>query len=388
MNTGIIYLDSAASSLTPEPVLDKMLEYYHQYRSNVERGVHQLSQRASEEYEKARIKVSGFINTKSSNDIIVTKNTTESINILANGLKWSKGDRIVTTSIEHHSNFIVWLRVKERYNIDLKIVKCNLDGTFDLEEFEKVIDDRTKLVTVTHASNVMGSITPVDEITKIAHKHGALTLLDSAQSVPQIKVDVRKIDCDFLAFSGHKMCGPTGVGILYAREELQDEIEPLIIGGGTIKDVGLDYYTLVKGAKKFEAGTPPIAEVIGLGAAIDYLQNIGIDSIREHDVKIMERMYNEMVKIPKITVYGPKPKLRVGLISFNIEGLSPHDVALALDATANIMIRSGAICTLPLMKGLIHQPSGIARASTYIYNTNEEIDRFIGVVSQLASSAT
>lgn len=385
LGTGIIYFDSAASSLTPKPVLDKMLEYYNQYRANVERGIYQLSQRASEEYDKARIKVSDFINSKSSNEVIVTKNTTEGINTIASGLKWRKGDRIVTTSIEHHSNFIVWLRAKERFGIDLRIVKCSKDGTLDLADFEKAVDDRTRLVAITHASNVLGVIMPVEEVTKIAHKHNALVLLDSAQSVPHMKVDVQRIDCDFLAFSGHKMCGPTGVGILYAREELQDEVEPLSIGGGTIKDVGLDYYNLVKGPKKFEAGTPPIAEFIGLGAAIDYLQGIGMDSIREHDVKIVGRIYDEIAKIPKITIYGPEPKRRVGLLAFNIEGLSPHDVALALDASANIMIRSGAICALPLMKDLIKQPSGIARASTYVYNTNDEADKLVEAVSQLAA---
>jgi len=388
LDTGIIYLDSAASSLTPEPVLDGMMEFYHEYRANVERGVHQLSQRASEEYEKARIKVSGLINARSEREVVMTKNTSEGINTVASGLKWRSGDRVVTTNIEHHSNFIVWLRVKERYGVDVEVVKSNREGILNLEDFERAIDDRTRLVAVTHASNVLGAITPVEEIAEIAHEHGALMLIDGAQSVPHMKVDVQRIGCDFLAFSGHKMCGPTGIGVLYAREELLEEVEPLCIGGGTIKDVGLDYYSLAKGSQRFEAGTPPIAEAIGLGAAVDYLRDIGMDEVREHDVKIVGKMYDEVARVPKVSVYGPEPRLRVGILSFNIEGLSPHDVALALDVTAKIMVRSGAHCTLPLMKDVIHQPRGTVRASTYLYNTSEEVDKLSRVISELSASLT
>ena len=387
LKTGIIYLDSAASSLTPEPVLDKMLEFYHEYRANVERGVHQLSRKAGEEYEKARIRVSDFINAKP-DEVIMTKNTSEGINTVASGLEWRKEDKVVTTNIEHHSNFIVWLRVKERYGVDVEVVRSNREGVFDLADFEGAIDDRTKLVAVTHASNVLGAITPVEEVTEIAHEHGALMLIDGAQSVPHIKVDVQRIGCDFLAFSGHKMCGPTGIGVLYVREALLDEVEPLCIGGGTIKDVGLDYYRLAKGPQRFEAGTPPIAEAIGLGAAVDYLRGIGMDKIRGHDAKIIGKMYDEVVRIPRVSVYGPEPRRRVGILSFNIEELSPHDVALALDVTAKIMVRSGAHCTLPLMKDVIHQPSGTVRASTYLYNTSEEVDKLLEVISELSASLT
>lgn len=386
LESGIIYLDNAATSLTPDPVLDKMQEFYHTYRSNIERGVHQLSQKASEEYEKARIKISKFINTKSEEEVIITKNTSEGINTIASGLKWRKGDKIVTTNLEHHSNFIVWLRAKERYGVQVEIVKANKAGVLDLNDFEKAIDDQTRLVAVTHASNVLGTITPVEKITEIAHEHKALMLIDGAQSVPHMKVDVRKIGCDFLAFSGHKMCGPTGIGVLYIRENLLNEVEPLTIGGGTIKDVGLDYYCLVKGPQKFESGTPPIAETIGMGAAIDYLQNVGMDNIREHDVRIAGKMYSELLNIPKVSVYGPDPRQRVGIISFNIGELSPHDVALALDIKAKIMVRSGAHCALPLMKNVINQPRGTVRASTYFYNTDEEADKLLEAVSELSAS--
>jgi len=365
-----------------------MLTYYHSYRANIHRGIHQLSQKASNEYANARTKISAFINSKSDEEIILTKNTTEGINMIAQGLKWRKGDRIVTTNIEHHSNFVVWLRLKERYGVDVEIVQPNKDGLFDLLDFEKSIDDQTKLVAITHASNVLGVITPVEEITKIAHEHDALMLIDGAQSIPHMTMNVQKIDCDFLAFSGHKMCGPTGVGVLYIRDILLNEVEPLCLGGGTVKSAGLNSYNLVQSPQRFEAGTPPIAEVIGLGAAIDYLNDIGMDKIRVHEIKLIKKLYDELFAIPKITVYGPEPKHRVGILSFNVEGLSPHDVALALDIEAKIMVRSGDHCAIPLMKDVIHQPRGTVRASTYLYNTDEEIEKFVEMMSMLSAALT
>lgn len=388
LDTGVIYLDNAASSLTPEPVLDKMAEFYHQYRANVDRGVHKLAQRASEEYEKARIKVSNFLNTRSDEEIIMTKNTSEGINIVANGLKWRKGDRIVTTSIEHHSNFIVWLRIKEKYGVDLEVIRPSKEGLFDLVDFEKAIDKRTRLVAMTHASNVLGVVTPVEDVAKIAHERRTLMLVDGAQSVPHISVDVQRIGCNFLAFSGHKMCGPTGSGGLYIRRENLEDVEPLCIGGGTIEDVGLDYYRLVKGPKRFEAGTSSVAEAIGLGAAVDYLSHVGMEEIEEHERRLTERLWKGLLEIPRVEVYGPQPKHRIGVVSFNLGNLNPHDVALALDVAANIMVRSGAHCALPLMKTLLHRPGGTVRASTYLYNTEEEVDKFLSVVAELSSSMT
>lgn len=385
LRTGITYFDNAASSLTPEPVLEKMMEFYHEYRANVERGVHRLSQKAGEEYANARSKVADFINAKPE-EVIMTKNTTEGINTVACGLAWRKGDKVVATNIEHHSNLIVWLRLKKRFGVDVEFVKANSEGVFDVADFERVIDDRTKLVAVTHASNVLGSISPIEEIAAIAHESGARILVDGAQSVPHMQLDVLEMGCDFLAFSAHKMCGPTGIGVLYIREDLLDEVEPLCIGGGNIKDVGLDYYQLAQGPHRFEAGTPPIAEAIGLGAAVDYLQGIGMNEIRAHDTRLIEKMYNEMTSIPKVTVYGPEPQHRVAILSFNIEGLNPHEVGLALDVTAKIMIRSGAHCTIPLMKEVIHHPAGTARASTYLYNTQEEVDKFLSGISELSAS--
>jgi cysteine desulfurase/selenocysteine lyase len=388
LGTGVIYLDSAASSLTPEPVLDKMLEFYHQYRANVERGVHHLSQRASEEYERAHTKVARFINAKSDSEIIMTRNTTEGINIISNGLNWKRGDKIVTSLIEHHSNFIVWLHVKNRHHVDLEIIwprEPVEQGLLDPAGFEKAIDDKTKLVAITHVSNVLGVITPVREIAEIAHEHGAYVLIDGAQSVPHMKVDVQKIGCDFLAFSGHKMCAPTGAGALYIREDLMKEVEPLCIGGGTIADVGVDYYKLEENSTRFEAGTPAIAESIGLGAAVDYLQNLGMENIESYEKELTKQMYEEFIKLPKVELYGPEPKNKIGITSFNVNGLNPHDVALTLDVSANIMIRSGHQCALPLTKNIIRK-SGSARASAYFYNTRDEIDKLVSAVREIAEA--
>jgi cysteine desulfurase/selenocysteine lyase len=389
LNSGIIYLDNAASSLTPEPVVQKMLEFYHEYRANVERGIHRLSQKASEEYEKARAKIGDFINARSEKEIVMTRNATEAINSVANGLNWKKGDKVVTSLIEHHSNFIVWLRLKKRFGVDVEIARPNKQGLFNIADFEKAIDDKTRLVAITHVSNVLGVITPVEEIAKIAHEHGAHLLVDGAQSVPHLKVDVQKIGCDYLAFSGHKMLGPTGVGVLYARNELLDNMEPLSIGGGTIDDVGLDYYKLAESPTKFEAGTPPIAEAIGLGAAVDYLKDVQLENIEAHERELVRRMYRGLVDVPNVEVYGPeKPEQRTGIVSFDVEGLNPHDVALALDVSADIMVRSGHHCCLPLTKELLKRREGTVRASLYLYNTKEEVEKLISTVDEIARSLT
>lgn len=388
LEKGVIYLDNTASSLTPEPVLQKMLEFYRQYRANVGRGIHSLSQKASEEYELARAKVVDFINAKSETEIIMTRNTTEGINLVANSLNWKKGDKIVTSLIEHHSNFIPWIRLKNKHSVDLEIVKPKepiVHGLLDPADFERAIDDKTKLVAITHVSNVLGTITPLKEITEIAHEHGAYVLVDGAQSVPHMKVDVRKIKCDFLAFSGHKMCGPTGSSALYIREELIDEIEPLFVGGGTISDVGLDYYTFEKSPMRFEAGTPSVAEAIGLGAAIDYLREIGMENIESHERELTKQMYEEFTALPKVEVYGPEPECRIGLIAFNVGDLNSHDVALALDVSANIMVRSGHHCALPLTKNIIRKP-GSVRASVYLYNTRDEVDKLVSTVGEIAET--
>jgi cysteine desulfurase/selenocysteine lyase len=371
--------------LTPEPVVLKEMEFYRKYRANVERGVHRWSQKASEEYEKAHDEVAKFIGASSSANIALVKNTTEGINLVANSIDWKKNDKIVTTIIEHHSNFISWLRVRERYGTKIEVVRSTSSGMFDLADFEKAIDDSTKLVAFTHVSNVLGCITPIKQITEIAHEHCAKVLVDGAQGVPHIETDVRKTNIDFLAFSGHKMLGPTGSGGLYIADDELETTEPLCIGGGTIADVSIDKYELAVPPMKYEAGTPAIAQVIGLGEACKYLKKIGMRNIESWDLKLGNRLLDGLSEINGVEIYGPMdPRQRVGLATFNIKELHPHDVALTLDTEYDIAVRSGHHCALPLMKELFNLNEGNVRASTYIYNTLDEVDRLVSAVKEIA----
>jgi len=385
LEKGVIYLDSAASSLTPEQVVLKEMEFYREYRANVERGVHRFSQMASEEYEKAHEEIARFIGAPGVENVALLSNTTEGINLVANSLDWSKEDKIVNTVIEHHSNFITWLRVRKRHGTKLEVVRSTPEGFFDLADFEKAIDDSTKLVAVTHVSNVLGCIVPIKEICEIAHEHGAKMLVDGAQGVPHIHTDVMDSKVDFLAFSGHKMLGPTGSGGLYIAEAELASTEPLCIGGGTIADVSIDDYVLAVPPMKFEAGTPNIAQVIGLGEACRYLNRVGMDNVEKWDLKLANRLIEGLTEIEGVEVYGPKdPRQRVGLATFNIGDMNPHDVALTLDMEYNIAVRSGHHCALPLIKELFNLKEGNARASTYIYNTLEEIDALVSAVEEIA----
>ena len=378
----LLYMDSASTSITPEPVLNVVSKYYREYNANVGRGVHRLSQVASQKYKDAHRKVADFIGANEK-EVIFTKNTTEAINTVASGLKWKTGDKVVTTLLEHHSNFIPWLRLKS-FGVTLDIVKPDKNGKFNVSDFEEVIDDKTRLVAVTHVSNVLGTITPIEEISAICKKKNALLLVDGAQSVPHIHVDVRKLGCNFLCFSGHKMLGPTGTGILWMKEDFLDRLEPLSFGGGMIDDVSLNGYELTSGYERFEAGTPNIAGGIGLGRAIDYLKKIGMDKIKDHEAKLTERLLEGLLEIRRVEIYGSlNSKERIGVVSFNIKGLNPHDVALMLDETSNIMVRSGHHCCIPLMKyfGL---KEGAVRISFYLYNTEEEVERFLETVKEIA----
>jgi cysteine desulfurase/selenocysteine lyase len=289
--------------------------------------------------------------------------------------------------MEHHSNFITWLRVKHRYGTRVEVVYSNPEGIFELSDWEKAIDDSTKLVAVTHVSNVLGCIVPIKEIIQIAHEHGAKVLVDGAQGVPHIKTDVQELGVDFLAFSGHKMLGPTGSGGLYIANTELETTDPLCIGGGTIIDVSIDDYVLAVPPMKYEAGTPAIAQVIGLGAACNYLCNVGLKNIEKWDLKLANKLLDGLTEIKGVKVYGPKePKDRVGLATFNIDGLNPHDVALTLDLEYDIATRSGHHCALPLMKELFSLNEGNVRASTYLYNTHAEIDRLLSAVKEIAES--
>ncbi len=385
LEKGVTYLDSAASSLTPEQVVLKEMEFYRGYRANVERGVHRWSQQASREYEGAHDEVARFINAPGPENVAMLRNTTEGINLVANSLDWKKGDKIVTTVIEHHSNFITWLRVANRFGCKLEVVRSTEEGVFDLADFEKVVNDRTRIVAVTGVSNVLGVILPLKEIGAIAHEHGAKFLVDGAQSVPHLKTDVKRDGIDYLAFSGHKMLGPTGVGGLYIGEEELYSTEPLCIGGGTISDVSIDSYALTVSPMRFEAGTPAIAQVIGLGEACRYLNRVGMADITRWDHALAKRIVEGLSEIEGVKIYGPTdPKKRVGIVSFNIRDLNPVDVALTLDTQYAIAVRSGHHCALPLMKELFKTNEGNVRASTYLYNTNEEIDKLLKAVEEIA----
>lgn len=377
----IIYMDSGATSLTPEPVLEAVLEYYRGYNANVGRGVYRLTKIASQKYNDAHRKVAEFICAEGGG-LIFTKNTTEAISMVASGLKWKRGDRVVTTLVEHHSNFLPWLRLKEKGIIqELDIVKPNQEGLLDASDFEDTIDDRTRLVAVTHISNVLGTIFPIKEISAICTENNALLLVDGAQSAPHIGVDVEELGCDFFAFSGHKMLGPTGTGVLWAKD--LEGIEPSLFGGGMIEYVSQDNYKLAAGYERFEAGTPNIAGGIGLGRAVDYLKEVGMDELRSHESKLTKMVLEGLSEIENVQVYGSTNlKDRIGMVSFNIEGVNPHDVALMLDESSDIMVRSGHHCCMPLMKyfGL---KEGTVRASLYLYNTEAEVDKFLETVEEI-----
>jgi cysteine desulfurase/selenocysteine lyase len=386
LNKGIIYLDSAASSLTPEQVVLKEMEFYREYRANVERGVHRFSQRASEEYEMAHEIVADFIGAPSADNVAMMRNTTEGINLVAYAMDWKKGDKIVTTIIEHHSNFITWLRFANRFGCRVEAVRPDAEGHFDLADFEKIVDETTRLVAVTRVSNVLGCIVPVKEIASIAHEKGALVLEDGAQGVPHLKTDVRDSGVDFLAFSGHKMLGPTGSGGLYIADSELYRTEPLCIGGGTISNVDINSYELAEPPFRFEAGTPAIAQTIGFGEACRYLDRVGMDEVERWDARLAEKLADGLRDIEGVEVYGPSdPKTRVGIVSFNVSELDPHDVALTLDADHNIAVRSGHHCALPLMKELFGLKEGTVRASTYLYNTPDEIELLLGAVEEITN---
>jgi cysteine desulfurase/selenocysteine lyase len=383
LNKDVIYFDSAATSLTPEPVVRAILDYYHEFNANIERGVYSFSQEASKRYEEAHEKVACFFGVTEP-EIVFTKNCTYGINLIANSLKVEKGDNIVTTLLEHHSNYLPWLRLGSMYGIEIRRIKPTIEGFLDLREVEAAVDEHTRMVAITHVSNCLGTIVPVVEIGAIAHKMGAHFLIDGAQSAPHFPIDLKEIDCDFFACSGHKMLGPTGTGILYIRDELHDIIEPFEVGGGMIKTVQLDGYTPAEGWEKFEAGTPHIAGGIGIGAAVDYLSSIGMKHIEEYERTLTRKMMEGLQPLEKVTILGPAdPEKRTGVIPFKIQDLTPHEIAFMLDEMAHIAIRSGFHCCHPLLNSVLNEPDGTARASLYFYNTEEEIDTFLDAIKEI-----
>jgi cysteine desulfurase/selenocysteine lyase len=381
----LIYFDNAATTQKPIQVINAIKEYYESYNANIHRAIHTLSEEATQKYEEAREKVRKFINARSDKEIIFVRNATEAINLVMyawglNNLKES--DEIISTVMEHHSNIVPWQFLRDKVGLKLKFIDVNSQGFLKLDELENILSKNTKLITVTHASNVLGTINPIKDIGKIAHDNGSLILVDGAQSVPHMPIDVKKLDCDFLVFSGHKMLGPMGIGVLYCNEEILENIQPFLYGGDMIKYVTLEKSVWNDLPLKFEAGTSNVEGAIGLGAAIDYLNKIGMEDIRKHEIELTKYAIDKLSNLPNLDIYGPKKaEERGGVIAFNVKNVHSHDVAQILDEDG-IAIRSGHHCAMPL-----HQKLGIessARISFYLYNMKEEIDNFIEALGKIS----
>ncbi|MCZ2202332.1 SufS family cysteine desulfurase [Cylindrospermopsis raciborskii] len=382
----LVYLDNAATSQKPTLVLNTWRNYYQEYNSNVHRGAHFLSGKATDAYESVRDKVVNFIQAKSRQEIVFTRNASEAINLVA--YSWGMnnlqpGDEIILSVMEHHSNIVPWQFVAQKTGAVLKFVELTPEQTLDLDQFNNLICEKTKLVSIVHISNTLGCINPAQEIAKIAHRYGAKFLLDGCQSVPHTPINVQDIDCDWLVASGHKMLAPTGIGFLYGKLELLEAMPPFFGGGEMIAEVYLDHSTYAELPHKFEAGTPAIGEAIALGAAIDYLTNIGMDKIHAYEAQLTSYLFDQLAQIPQLTIYGPKPDIhgegRAALASFVASGIHPNDLATLLDQEG-IAIRSGHHCTQPLHRYL--ELAGTARVSLSFYNTREEIDVFVNALRE------
>ncbi len=374
----LVYLDSTASSQKPRAVIDAMSVYYETYNANVHRGVYEISEEATAAMEKARVKVARFINARHSKQIIFTRNTTESINLVA--YSWGNanitaGDLIILTEMEHHSNLVPWQLLTQRTGARLEFIPITDDGLLRLDVYEQLLQQHPKLVAFTHMSNVLGTINPVSEMIAQAQASGAIALIDAAQSVPHLPVDVQALDADFLCFSGHKMVGPTGIGVLYGKRHLLEAMPPFMGGGDMIRTVGLRQSTWNDLPWKFEAGTPAIAEAIGLGAAVDYLKALGMENVLQHEQELTQYAMQQLQAVPGLTIYGPKAEQRGGVISFTLGDIHPHDLASILDQEAGVAVRAGHHCAQPLMERL--GLSATARASFYIYTLQEEVDALV-----------
>jgi len=386
----LIYFDNAATTQKPVQVINRVMEFYMKNHANIHRGIHTLSQEASQLYEEARETIAKMINADPK-EIIFTKNTTEAINIVAYTWalrKLKRGDEILTSLMEHHSNITPWITLSQLRGVKVKFIGVNTDGTLKMEDIPKLISKRTKLITITHASNVLGTINDVKKIVKIAHENEIPVSIDAAQSAPHMPINVKDINCEFLAFSGHKMLGPSGTGVLYIKSEILKDIEPTVSGGGTIKNVkwipetGTCKIYWGEGPEKLEAGTPNIAGVIGLSEAAKYLMKIGLENIERHEKILVEETMKGLMEIGDIKIYGPmNPNIKVGIVAFNINGLNPHQTALILDQYG-IAVRSGFHCAEPIHQ-IIGAEDGSVRASYYIYNTKSEIEEMLNVIREI-----
>jgi len=379
----LVYLDNASTTQKPYSVINSITDFYSNYNSNIHRAVYQLAEEATELYEQSRKKIANFINVRPE-EIIFTRNTTESINLIAHSWARSnlkKDDVIAITEIEHHSNIVPWQILCQEIGTRLEYVGIDESGFLDVEYLIELISSRkVKLVSISHMSNVLGTIVPIERIIKTAHQYKIPVIVDGAQSVPHMPVDAKNLDCDFLVFSAHKMLGPTGVGVLYAKKELLEKMKPFMGGGDMIKEVFKFHTNYNEVPYKFEAGTPNIADVVGFGAAVDYLEKIGMENIRKHEIYLTEYALESMQSLKYITIYGPMDsKFRGGVISFNIADIHPHDLATIMN-DHGIAIRSGHHCAQVLMQRL--DVPATSRASFYIYNTKEEIDKFVNAIKE------
>lgn len=374
----LAYLDNAATSQMPDMVLQSINDYYHNYNSNVHRGIHTLSEEATELYENARKKVANFINAQSSDEIIFTSGTTHSINHVAKSwcTKNLKKDDIVLVGLsEHHSNMVPWQIYAKQMGATIDSISLTIDGKLDLNDLKNKISNKVKIIAVSHASNVLGSITDIKQVCKIAHENNILVSVDGAQSVPHLKVNVQSLGCDFYSFSGHKMCAPSGIGVLYVKKSHLQDLEPFMYGGGMIDEVKISNSTFTVVPQRFEAGTPNIMGAIALGTAIDYLNEIGLENIRNHELQLLDYAFEKLSKIDGLNILGPlNSKDRTGLISFTINGIHAHDISAVLN-TVGVAVRSGHHCTMPLHNHLKIPAS--TRASFYFYNTIHDIDALV-----------
>jgi cysteine desulfurase/selenocysteine lyase len=373
----LVYLDSTATTQKPESVLASMDRFYRTANANIHRGIYSIAEEATAQYEEARGKIAAFIGAKKNREIVFTRNATESVNLVA--YSWGRanskpGDVIILTEMEHHANLVPWQILADERNLRLEFIPITDDGLLDLNVFEHLLDFSPKLVAFTHMSNVLGTITPAKEITQKAHSAGAVVLIDGAQSVPHFSVDITDIGADFLAFSAHKMCGPTGIGVLYGRESLLDVMPPFQGGGDMIKKVHLRSFTANDLPYKFEAGTPAIAETIGFGAAVDYLMKMGMDEVHDYESKIIEYALSRLNEVKGLRVYGPPAEQKGAVAAFSLEGIHPHDVAQILDSVG-VAVRAGHHCAMPLHERF--HLDATTRASFYIYNTFDEVDRLV-----------
>lgn len=379
-----VFLDNAATSQMPRIVIDAVSEFYRDYKANVHSGIYAIGERAVAAYEGARKKAADFIGAQS-DEIVFTSGTTASLNMLARMLepRVGTGDEIVVSAMEHHSNFIPWQELAKRTNAVFTVLPLEVDGTLSMNTVRAMVGPRTKIVAITHVSHAMGAVNDVQEICRIAHKAGALSVVDGAQSVPHMPVTIQDIDCDFLAFSGQKMLAPTGIGVLYGKKEHLSVLDPAVFGGGMIRDVSVEASTWASSPQKFEAGTPHIAGAIGLGAAISYIESMGREAIMAHERLLAAEAHRALAEIQGVKLYGPNDeKQRAGIISFTVRGAHPHDVAEVLSRD-NIAVRAGHHCALPLMKHFGIQ--GTVRASFYLYNGKDDVGRLADGVSKAAS---